>query len=136
MYLIMISFYYVDAMPPRPDTGLYFLLNNVVILPGDSTLITEIGRNTYSLACVTTNVNTQCCNDRGSSGEWLFPDGSNITRDYDRYTGFYTTGSRGQIHLNRYYGTTMPFGVYTCRVRSENGMVIQSANISILLRGR
>ena len=100
--------------------------------------MTDFERNTYyrhSLVCVTTNVNTQCCNNKGNLSEWLFPDGSMVPRDYDRYTGFYTTAYDEQIHLNRYRGTILPFGVYTCRVRSENSSVIHSANISILLRG-
>ena len=142
MHLI-IKILYVDAIvPPRPDTGLYFLLNDTVILPSDSILITDIGRNGH-LACVTTNVNTQCCNNGDNSSMWFFPDGSMVTRarDYGYYyyyynmSGFYITSSSGQVHLNRYYGAIMPFGVYTCRVRSENSSVIHSANISILLRG-
>ena len=29
-----------------------------------------------SLACVTTDVNTQCCTDLGGEGQWYFPNGS------------------------------------------------------------
>ena len=123
---------YIDAVTPRPITGLYFLLNNAVILPGDSILITDIGR----LACVTTNVNTRCCNDGTNSSEWLFPNGTVVPRDYSHLTSFFTTGSSGHINLYRgYRAISNPLGVYTCRVHSENSSVIHSANVTILLRG-
>ena len=103
------------------------MLNNTVILPGDSILMVDIRENGHSLACVTTNVNTRCCNDGRDSGKWFFPDGSMV--DDGGYRGFYTNTSNQRITLNRYHGSIMPFGVYTCEVSGH------SANVSILLRG-
>ena len=81
-------------------------------------------------------MNIQCCNDERNLSEWHFPNGSIVSHNVDLSTGFYTYADNEQIYLNRYPGTTTPFGVYTCRVRSENSLVIHSANISISLRGK
>ena len=36
-----------------------------------------------SLVCVTNDVNTQCCTDRGGVGEWFLPNGNMVTRNID-----------------------------------------------------
>ena len=57
-----------------------------------------------------------------------------VPRFRSTITGFYTTFYDDEIYLRRSIAK-IPFGVYTCRVRSENSSMIHSANISISLRG-
>ena len=67
--------YFETSAPPThslisiylaPLTSLYIMLNNVIYLPGDSVLISDVGPERAacapgsSLICVTTNVNTDC----------------------------------------------------------------------------
>ena len=106
-----------------PSTGLYFIFNGTVYLPGDILSITNIGSIGYSghigssLACVTTNINTQCCrrSDGGAVGEWHFPDGSILPR---RLLGgaFTRSGHPQRINLNNEYNRTTPTGLYSCQI--------------------
>ena len=116
---------------------IYFTLNGTIYLPGDTILITDIGsENTsypsdpgFSLVCVTTNVNTNCCRDAdgGSEGEWLDPDGTRIlNRTSDN---FYKTRYTHQIRLNHRNDAMSPTGVFTCVI--PNSTMNHTATITI-----
>ena len=125
--------------PTAPSTGLYFTLNGVVYLPGDTVLINDIGAALpvpnnadpgSSLVCNTSNVNTNCCrrSDGGNVGEWYFPNGNIIPRgsvgDITR------TGFTHQVRLNRRNNAMTPLKTYTCVVPDMNN-VMQSATITL-----
>ena len=120
-----------------PSTGLYFNLNGVVYLPGDTVLITNIGIGRLgpdpgsSLVCNTANVNTNCCrrSDGGNVGEWFFPNGTivpcNKTRDFTR------TGFTHQVRLNHRNNAMTPLGTYTCVVPDMNSTMNHIATITL-----
>ena len=122
------------------DTQLYFTWRGNRYEPGDSILITDIRHDSdrgpaNSLVCVTTDVNTQCCNDTGGVGEWFFPNGSMVPRnidDPDRDSQIIRTGRTNQVWLN--FGTPQmsPTGEYTCVVPVTDGSVIQTAGIRLV----
>ena len=131
-----------------PSTGLYFVFNKTVYLPGDTLRITDIGYTNHyyyyspvgsSLVCISSNVNTQCCrrSNGGNVGEWFFPNGSMVPRYSfsDNYYGdFIESGFTQQVRLNRRNNAVAPFGVYTCRIPDgRNSSVIHSANILLSL---
>ena len=128
--------------PPAPSTGLYFTLNGVVYLPGDTVLITNIGLSTLvddtsdagsSLVCITTNVNTNCCRgtDGGNVGEWYFPSGTIVPRNRASPNGDFTrSGFTHQVRLNRRNAMT-PLGSYTCVVPDMNTAMNHTATITI-----
>ena len=130
--------------PTAPSTGLYFALNGVVYLPGDTVLITDIGvgltADPYpgsSIVCNTSNVNTHCC--RGSNnpngpalGEWYFPNGTIVPPERDNPNGDFTrTGWTHQVHLNRRNNATTPLGTYTCLVPDMNNTMNHTATITL-----
>ena len=112
-------------------------------LPGDTILITDIGsENTNnrsdpgsSLACVTTNVNTNCCRgadnpNGGGRGEWYLPDGTRILNT--QYTNFYKTRYNQQVRLNLRNDTMLPTGVFTCEIPNDtNSTMNHTATITI-----
>ena len=120
-----------------PSTGLYFVFNKTVYLPGDTLRITDIGsayRYNYivtdpqfSLVCISTNVY--------NVGEWLFPNGSMVPNGSNGDFTSLRSSFTQQIFMNRQnYASVTPFGVYTCRVPDgRNSSVIHSAGISLLL---
>ena len=85
--------------------------------------------------CVTTGVNTQCCNDTWGIGEWFFPDGSMVLRnidDPDRNSQIIRTGRDNQVRLNFRSRQTSPTGEYTCVVPEMGGSVNQTAGIRLV----
>ena len=111
--------------PPSTAWTLYFIFNGTVYLPGDILLIINIGSIGYSryigssLACVTTNVNTQCCrrSDGRAVGEWHFPDGFILPHSF--LGGTFTTGKMchtrriTNISKNFYFSSvTMPMELF------------------------
>ena len=121
----MLIFIYV-----APSTGLYFNLNGVVYLPGDTVFITDIG----ILVCNTANVNTNCCrmSDGGNVGEWFFPNGTIVPRTRDSPNGDFTrTGWTHQVRLNRRNNTMTPLGTYTCVVPDVNNIMNHTATITL-----
>ena len=136
----------VVLSPPAtpPTTGLYFSLNGVIHLPGDSVLITDIGSNatlddaSSTLVCVTSNVNTKCCrtSDGGCVGEWYHPNGTVVPRNVviARDDIFTITAFTEQVRLNRRANAVGPLGVYRCDVPTDPPGAIISANIT--LRGQ
>ena len=131
------------CIPAPPNTGLYFILNGTVYLPGDTIFITDIGsENTNdrsdpgsSLVCVTTNVNAQCCRGAdnpkgGSKGEWYLPDGTRILNSL--VANFYKTRYAQQVRLNRRNDAMSPTRVFTCEVpNDEDSTMNHTANITI-----
>ena len=88
-----------------------------------------------SLVCVTTDVNTQCCNDTGGVGEWYFPDGSMVLRNIDdpnRNSEIISTGHANQVRLNFRTRQTSPTGEYICVVPETNSSVSQTAGIRLV----
>ena len=123
--------YYMLAPPP---TGLYFMLNGSVYLPGASALISDIGPQPdnrsdpgSTLVCVTINVNTACCRKNynnaltnataGAVGEWYYPNSTLVPRHNGNVTDFARIGYTHQVQLARAVSdSTPPPGVYTCQV--------------------
>ena len=126
-----------------PFSGLYFIWNSRVYLPGDTIFMLDIGESNYftaveprlSLVCITSNFNNQCCRsvDGGNVGEWLFPNGSMVPRRSTNYIGDFTrSGYTNQIRLHRQNNATVPTGIYTCMVPDESNMeLIHTATILI-----
>ena len=128
-----------------PTTGLYFCLNGLIHLPGDSVSITDIGSNVSlgdagnSLVCVTSNVNTKCCrmSDGGNVGEWYHPNGTIVPRNIviagdDIFT---RTAFTQQVRLNRRVNAVGPLGVYRCDVPADPSGANISASITIRGQG-
>ena len=85
--------------------------------------------------CVTTNVNTQCCTDEGSVGEWFFPNGAMVPRNIDdpnRNSQIIRTGRTNQVRLNFRTSQTSPTGEYTCVVPETVSSVNQTAGIRLV----
>ena len=109
-------------------SGLYFTLNGMAHLPGDTVLITAIGHSETdpdsSLVCVTSNVNLNCCrgSDGGNVGEWHLPDGTMVPRNRHASTSanFTRSGFTHQVQLNRRSSAMSPTGIYECRVPAAN----------------
>ena len=125
-------------------TLLYFTWRGNRYEPGDSILITDVGQHVTSgynigpgdsLVCVTTDVNTQCCTDRGGVGGWYFPNGSTVPRnvdDFNRNSQIHRTGRANQVRLNFRTRQTSPTGEYTCVVPETGGSVNQTAGIQLV----
>ena len=136
-----------------PTGGLYFTLNGVIHLPGDSVLISDIEHQPAdrsnpgsTLVCVTTNVNTACCRGSdnngmtnttaGSVGEWLYPNGTLVPRPTEVVTKFARVGFTHQVRMARQVSTfTPPLGVYTCAVPKLSTGVLYNASITIYQEG-
>ena len=132
---------YVILLFIGTDTQLYFTWRDNRYEPGDSILITDVGVHDgdvgpgYSLVCVTTDVNTQCCMDVGGVGEWFFPDGSMVIRNIDdpnRNSQIIRTGRANQVRLNFRTHQASPTGEYTCVVPETGGVVNQTAGIRLV----
>ena len=138
---------FVVLSPPDtpPPTDLYFSLNGVLYLPGDSVFISDIGNSANlsdagnTLVCVTRNVNTNCCRlkDGGNVGEWYLPDRSIVPRNSaagNRDDIFSRSGFTQQVRLNRRANALGPLGVYRCGVPNQTGENF-SASITIQKQG-
>ena len=112
-----------------------------MLLPGDSVLITDIGENRFDdgapLACVTTNVNMNCCrnSDGGNVGEWYHPDGTIVLRwanvNYLVDAVFTRSGFTHEVRLNRRDNAMGPLGVYSCIV--PDGQTGANVTASIII---
>ena len=124
------------------------MLNNTLILPGGSVLISDIGSQLgnrsdpgSTLVCVTTNVNTACCRKRDNNGEtnvtaravgqWHYPNGTQVPRRSDgNVVDVVTIGYTQQIRLGKAVSdSTPPLGVYTCQVPDPSTGVRFTASI-------
>ena len=136
---------YVILLFTETDTQLYFTWRGNRYEPGDSILITDVkvhvtsGANIItgpgdSLVCDTTDVNTQCCTDRGDVGEWFFPNGSMVLRNFNTGpdTPVIRTGRTNQIRLNFRRHPTSLTGEYTCVVPETNSLMNQTAGIRLV----
>ena len=129
---------YVILLFTGTATQLYFTWRGNRYEPGDSILITDIGVHHGdagpgdSLVCVTTDVNTQCCNDTGGVGEWFFPNGSMVTRNNDMVSQIVRTGRTNQVRLNFKRRLTSPTGEYTCVVPETGSSMHQTAGIRLV----
>ena len=140
LILCSIAYYYLSyviLLFIGITTQLYFTWRGNRYEPGDSMLITDVGVHDGdtgpgdSLACVTTDVNTQCCTDVGSVGEWFLPNGSMIPRN-DTVSQIVRTGYATEVRLNFRTHQTSPTGEYTCVVPETSGSVIQTAGIRLV----
>ena len=129
-----------------PATGLFFTLNGSVYLPGDIALITDIETFTgpepedaaMSLACVTSNVNAQCCrvtNGGQFQGDWYFPNGNVVPRNGNNENANFTTSvSTHQVRLSRRNDAQIPTGNFTCRIPDQvDHMLVHEASISLII---
>ena len=131
------------------------MLKGVILLPGESVVISDIGPQTSdrsntgsTLVCVTTNINTACCrridNNRvtnataGAVGEWLYPNSTLVPRPGDvNVVDFARFGNTQQVRLGRVVpDSTTPLGVYTCQVPEPSTGVLHNASITIYQEGR
>ena len=119
-----------------PDSGLYFMVENRVYLPGNSVNISDIGSQPLddrsnpgsTLVCVTTNVNWACCRNsdsygNGRIGNWSYPneDMVNFTdaaSDGESFTKFV---QRQQLRLSSQGAPEGPLGEYRCEIPDGNG---------------
>ena len=126
------------------ESGLYFEFLGERYDSGDTIYISDIGISNFgtallgpgsSLACVTSEVNSQCCrgSDGGNVGEWYFPDGTIVPRNRQSPGGDFTrSGYTEQVRLNRRNDAMGPTGTYTCRVPDgENSGLIHEATIRL-----
>ena len=103
--------------------------------------ITDIGSNANlsdagsTLVCMTSNVNTKCCrnSDGGRVGEWFYPNGTKVPRNFGTPADdiFTRSGYTEQVRLNRQANAVGPLGVYRCDVPAEPPGAIISASIMI-----
>ena len=140
VYVLWYHIIFVILLFTGTATRLYFTWRGHRYEPGDSIFITDIRLHEGdrgpgdSLVCVTTVVNTQCCTDEGSVGEWFFPDGSIVPRNIDdpsQNTQIIRTGRANQVRLNFRSSQTSPTGEYTCVVPETSGLVIHTAGIQL-----
>ena len=136
----------VVSSPATPPTmGLYFSLNGVMHMPGGSVSITDIGSSARSgdpgntLICMTSNVNTKCCRarDGGNVGEWYYPDGTIVPRNFGAPADdiLTRTAFTQQVRLNRRANAVGPLGVYRCDVPADPSGANISASITLQRQG-
>ena len=87
-------------------------LNGTDIANGSDVLITDIGEAEKALLCVTDLAS--CC-DVNRTGEWLFPDRTQVPIKKDS-NGFYRVRGSHVVRLNRKNRTQSPIGLYCCQV--------------------
>lgn len=89
--------------------------------------ITRIGLAEDNLLTCHTDFET-CCksihnpNKTKGSGEWLFPDGTNITKGSKMGDGFYWIRGKKTISLYRQGNTQGPLGSYCCIIPDKDNM--------------
>ena len=128
-------------------------MNGAIHLPGESVLISHIGRQPAdrsnpgsTLVCVTTNVNTACCRvsdnnaltnaTAGEVGEWHYPNDTVVPHHSNYVMDFAKVGYTHQVRLERaVLGSTPPLGVYRCQVPEPSTGVLQNAVITIYQKG-
>ena len=118
-----------------PDSGLYFMVENRVYLPGDLVNISDIGAQPLddrsnpgsTLVCVTTNVNMACCrrrdnNNIGAIGDWYYPNDDSVNdpggasgENFTKYV------FRHQVRLSSQGAPEGPLGEYRCEIPDESG---------------
>ena len=122
-----------------PRSGLYFTFYDFLYLPNATINITDLGNDSgfenltdpgTSLACVTRNVNTECCTEN-NVGEWIFPAGGFISTQTSTEEDFSQTGSTHQIRLNRRNRATFPIGIYICLIPDGTGNTADRAKITL-----
>ena len=135
-----------------PDSGLYFMVESRVYLPGNSVNISDIGAQPLlddrsnlgsTLVCVTTNVNMACCRSRdnnknGAIGDWYYPDddmvndpGSASNENFTKYV------YQQQLRLSSRGAPEGPLGEYRCEIPDGNGGYANaSINITNILSGK
>ena len=135
-----------------PDSGLYFMVENRVYLPGNSVNISDIGSQPLddrmnpgsTLVCVTTNVNMACCrnrdnNNNGPIGNWYYP-----IEDMVNYTDAASDGANfikfvhdEQLRLSSQGAPEGPLGEYRCEIPDgSGGNATARINIINILSGK
>ena len=134
-----------------PESGLYFMVESRVYLPGNSVNITDIGAQPLddrsnpgsTLVCVTTNVNMACCrsrdnNNNGAIGDWYYPDddmvndpGSASNENFTKYV------YQQQLRLSSRGAPEGPLGEYRCEIPDgSGGNATARINIINILSGK
>ncbi len=124
------------------------MLSDSIFNPGAYISIDTIGPQPiervnagYTLSCVTTNVNPECCRKSDSPsntslGSWLYPNGTLIPIPSEQFAN--NTFTRyvyiRQIRLSSIGNPQGPFGSYTCVIPDTNGTNI-TATIYIVASG-
>ncbi len=109
------------------DQPVYFSLWNMSYCSNNSDIVvTRIGpTNETSLICHTDS--TTCCrgihnpDSYNSFGEWLFPNGTMITRNGVTGDGFYWIRYFKVVRLYRQGDIQAPLGRYCCRIPDSGG---------------
>ena len=106
--------------------GVYLSLKGVVYPNNSVILITEIEQtNTTSnngLQCIT-DLNPCCATAGSRAGEWFFPDGGMVPRQYMATTFYRNRGDDGTVNLNRLNNDVMmPTGRLCCVVPDDTGV--------------
>ena len=136
--LLTYTFFYVCCDTGQPSHGLYFYLRGVIILPGESIDINDIGNDTgprnsrlTDLVCDTTNINIHCCRRRDNNyeqplGNWLYPNNSMVVKNNEDSISndiFVRIGYLRQVRLVKRGNVNGPLGKYTCEVPDMNGTI-------------
>ena len=80
---------------------------------------TEIGEGTMALFCFTNKSN--CCSEPfGLSGEWYFPNGSAVEKQFNG-GALYRNRGPSVIRLNQKNTSLSPAGIFHCEIPLENG---------------
>ena len=89
--------------------------------------LSDIGKGVSALSCHTEL--TACCRDQDNPtgealGDWVGPDGNSLPEKNDK--GFYVTREMRSItlHHNDTTGTTVPGGLYCCRIPRTEGLML------------
>ena len=143
LHLAMVSLATGCSSSAAPSSGLFFTLNGIVYLPGDTVLITDIGEVGLedaqfgradpgrSLVCATRNINTQCCRRR-FTGQWHFPNGSKLLPlSFSFSRGFVRRAFTREVRLERRNNAMSPTGKYECRVPHELTGELVNASITL-----
>ena len=77
--------------------------------------IREIGENDEALICQTDR--RPCCQSLPNrTGEWYYPNGSNLTNKLSGRDLYRNRGDEGEVRLNRRNNALFPTGIYHCEV--------------------
>ena len=95
-------------------TGVKLILGGVQYPNRSIINIREIGENDEALICQTNR--RPCCQGPNRTGEWYYPNGSNLTIEGSGKDFYRNRGNDGEVRLNRRNNALYPTGIYRCEV--------------------